>query len=76
MIGHQTPQPPWHCRLHCAGEEDTVIPGKQCGHLFQTPPWRGFLGMFHREETLRRTEDTLDGICLSAGLGAPLGATS
>ncbi|KAK3518508.1 hypothetical protein QTP70_001522 [Hemibagrus guttatus] len=36
-------------------------------------PWRGVLGMPHREEAPGKTQDTLERLCLSAGLGTPRG---
>ncbi|KAK3533211.1 hypothetical protein QTP70_013614 [Hemibagrus guttatus] len=47
------------------------------GHLFLdaswTSPWRGVPGMPHREEAPGKTQDTLERLCLSAGLGTPWG---
>ncbi|KAK3573193.1 hypothetical protein QTP86_015101 [Hemibagrus guttatus] len=38
-----------------------------------TSPWRGVPGMLHREEAPGKTQDTLERLCLSAGLGTPRG---
>ncbi|KAK3543164.1 hypothetical protein QTP70_012267 [Hemibagrus guttatus] len=38
-----------------------------------TSPWRGVPGMPHREEAPGKTQDTLERLCLSAGLGMPRG---
>ncbi|KAK3561994.1 hypothetical protein QTP86_023347, partial [Hemibagrus guttatus] len=38
-----------------------------------TSPWRGVPGMPHREEAPGKTQDTLERLCLSAGLGTPRG---
>ncbi|KAK3535008.1 hypothetical protein QTP70_001967 [Hemibagrus guttatus] len=38
-----------------------------------TSPWRGVPGMPHREEALGKTQDTLERLSLSAGLGTPRG---
>ncbi|KAK3564604.1 hypothetical protein QTP86_023765, partial [Hemibagrus guttatus] len=38
-----------------------------------TSPWRGVLGMPRREEAPGKTQDTLERLCLSAGLGTPWG---
>ncbi|KAK3557951.1 hypothetical protein QTP86_003867 [Hemibagrus guttatus] len=38
-----------------------------------TSPWRGVPGMPHREEAPGKTEDTLESLCLSAGLETPRG---
>ncbi|KAK3509762.1 hypothetical protein QTP70_008395 [Hemibagrus guttatus] len=45
------------------------------GHLFRMPPgpWGGVPGMPHREEAPGKTQDTLERLCLSAGLGTPRG---
>ncbi|KAI3357227.1 hypothetical protein L3Q82_015684 [Scortum barcoo] len=40
------------------------------GHLFQMPP-EGVPGMSHREEAPGKIQDTLERLCLSAGLGMP-----
>ena len=37
----------------------------------RTPPSGGVSGMSHREETPGSTQDTLEGLYLSAGLGTP-----
>ncbi|KAK3542298.1 hypothetical protein QTP86_021960, partial [Hemibagrus guttatus] len=39
-----------------------------------TSPWRGVPGMPHWEEALGKTRDTLERLCLSAGLGTPSGS--
>ncbi|KAK3532866.1 hypothetical protein QTP70_001138 [Hemibagrus guttatus] len=39
----------------------------------RTSPWRGVPGMPHREEAPGKTQDTLERLCLSAGLGTPWG---
>ncbi|KAK3550515.1 hypothetical protein QTP70_000068 [Hemibagrus guttatus] len=36
-------------------------------------PWRGVPGVPHREEALGKTQDTLERLCLSGGLGTPRG---
>lgn len=36
-----------------------------------TPPWGGVPGKSHREESLGKTKETLDGLCFWAGLGTP-----
>lgn len=36
-----------------------------------TPPWGGVSGLFHRDEAPGKTQDTLEKLHLSAGLGAP-----
>uniref|UniRef100_A0A668A192 dolichyl-phosphate-mannose--protein mannosyltransferase n=1 Tax=Myripristis murdjan TaxID=586833 RepID=A0A668A192_9TELE len=36
-----------------------------------TPSWGGVPGMPHREEAPGKTQDTLEGLCLLAGLGTP-----
>ncbi|KAK3542076.1 hypothetical protein QTP86_011949 [Hemibagrus guttatus] len=36
-------------------------------------PWGGVPGMPHREEAPGKTQDTLERLCLSAGLGTPWG---
>ncbi|KAK3527969.1 hypothetical protein QTP86_013084 [Hemibagrus guttatus] len=38
-----------------------------------TSPWRGVPGISHREEAPGKTQDTLERLCLSAGLGTPRG---
>ncbi|KAK3527334.1 hypothetical protein QTP86_021953 [Hemibagrus guttatus] len=38
-----------------------------------TSPWRGVPGMPHREQAPGKTQDTLERLCLSAGLGTPWG---
>ncbi|KAK3549179.1 hypothetical protein QTP70_033971 [Hemibagrus guttatus] len=38
-----------------------------------TSPWRGVPGMPHWEEAPGKTQDTLERLCLSAGLGTPRG---
>ncbi|KAI3360859.1 hypothetical protein L3Q82_013083, partial [Scortum barcoo] len=38
-----------------------------------TPPLGGVPGMSHREEASGKTQDTLEKLCLSAGLGTPRG---
>ncbi|KAK3530195.1 hypothetical protein QTP86_018065 [Hemibagrus guttatus] len=38
-----------------------------------TSPWRGVPGMPHRDEAPGKTQDTLERLCLSAGLGMPRG---
>ncbi|KAK3523213.1 hypothetical protein QTP86_022937 [Hemibagrus guttatus] len=38
-----------------------------------TSPWRGVPGMPHQEEAPGKTQDTLERLCLSAGLGTPRG---
>ncbi|KAK3572560.1 hypothetical protein QTP86_000430 [Hemibagrus guttatus] len=38
-----------------------------------TSPWRGVPGMPHWEEAPGKTQDTLERLCLSAGLGMPRG---
>ena len=47
------------------------------GHLYRMPPGRlpgeGVPGMPHREEAPGKTQDTLEGLCHSAGLGTPWG---
>ncbi|KAI3356975.1 hypothetical protein L3Q82_003603 [Scortum barcoo] len=47
------------------------------GHLFRMPPGRlpqgGVPGMSHQEEASGKTQDTLEKLCLSAGLGTPRG---
>ncbi|KAK3514973.1 hypothetical protein QTP70_000742 [Hemibagrus guttatus] len=39
----------------------------------RTSPWRGVPGMPHREEAPGKTQDTLERLCLLAGLGTPRG---
>lgn len=36
---------------------------------FLTPPWWGALDMSYWQETRRKTQDTLEGLCSFAGLG-------
>ncbi|KAK3552841.1 hypothetical protein QTP86_022544 [Hemibagrus guttatus] len=47
------------------------------GHLFRMPPGRlpgeVFRASLHREEAPGKTQDTLERLCLSAGLGTPRG---
>ncbi len=39
--------------------------------LSWTPSWGSVLGVSHWEETLRKTQDMLKGLCLPTGLGTP-----
>lgn len=45
--------------------------GKHVETRILLPPWLSVLGMSHWREALRRTQDTLDGLCFLAGLGTP-----
>ncbi|KAJ0029315.1 hypothetical protein NQD34_004312 [Periophthalmus magnuspinnatus] len=40
-----------------------------------TPLWGGVPGMSHWEEGHGKTQETLEGLCLSTGLGMPWGPT-
>ncbi len=42
--------------------------------ISRTPTWGGILGLSHREEAPGKTQDMLEGLCLSACLATPWGS--